>query len=191
MSSALTQLLLILLLPHPSGAVSGANEELKALEGKWTLIRVEMDGKKLADKEVSERKQSLVVRGKLLSICRDQKEIIRATMTIKADAHPKQMTLDATDLEGKGIQEIEAIYEIKGNVLRLYYSRPGWPRPTDFTPVLGTVLEVYERVDEKSGGPHSLDHLRPCNCSSSAAARPAWGEKRAWQRRLASLPRLP
>ena len=71
------------------------------------------------------------------------------TYTIDADSKPKSMTITGTEGPNHG-KTFPAIYELKGDTLRICYDLSGAKRPTEFKSVAGTKLYLvtYSRKKE-------------------------------------------
>ena len=63
----------------------------------------------------------------------------RGTYTVDSTAQPKSMTVTGTDGVNRG-KTFPAIYELKGDTLRICYDLSGAKRPTEFKSIAGTKL---------------------------------------------------
>jgi uncharacterized protein (TIGR03067 family) len=104
-------------------------DDLKGLEGKWKVETAEAGGKALESEEMKEL---------LVTIAGDRYEVQvkdktdRGTLKLNETQKPKEM--DATDTEGDDVGKvIKAIYELKGDTLRVCYAFNGAERPKEFT----------------------------------------------------------
>jgi len=70
----------------------------------------------------------------------------RGTYTIDSTTQPKSMTVAGTEGPNQG-KTFPAIYELKGDTLRICYDLSGAKRPTEFKSVAGTKLYLvtYQR----------------------------------------------
>jgi uncharacterized protein (TIGR03067 family) len=104
-----------------------AKKEQEMLQGTWSVVAAEKDG--AADESIKTDK--LVIAGDKITVKKGS----------GGDEEPAPFTIDATkqpkrlDITAKG-QTILAIYEIKGDELKLCFSRD--ERPTDFTTKAGS-----------------------------------------------------
>ena len=124
------------------GSVARA-DDLKDMEGKWKVESAEANGKELESPEMKE----LVV-----TITGDQYEVVLKGMTdrgsIKLDETQKPKSIDATDTEGDDVGKVlKAIYELKGDTMRVCYAITGGERPKEFTTKEGApfIIVVYRR----------------------------------------------
>jgi len=120
-------------------------DDLKAMEGKWKVETAELGGKV---EDAPELKEILV------TITGDRYEVVVKDKTdrgsLKLDETKSPKTMDATDTEGDDIGKvIKAIYEIKGDTLRVCYAMKGDERPTAFATKEGTPLLMITYRREK------------------------------------------
>ena len=73
----------------------------------------------------------------------------RGTYTLDSTTQPRSMTIAATEGPNRG-KTFPAIYELKGDTLRICYDLSGAKRPTEFKTVAGTKLYLvtYNRKKE-------------------------------------------
>ncbi|MCI0457853.1 MAG: TIGR03067 domain-containing protein [Gemmataceae bacterium] len=114
-------------------------KEMKLLEGTWTVESAQRDGK---DYDRIKGDQ-LIFEGDRLTLKmkdRDQK------ITYKLDVSKKPRAIDITP-EGKD-KTIPAIYELKGDTLKLCFAEPDTERPTEFKSDEGSrrVLVILKRA---------------------------------------------
>ena len=79
----------------------------------------------------------------------------RGTYTIDSNTKPKSMSVTGT--EGPNIgKTFPAIYELKGDTLRICYDLSGEKHPTEFKSVAATKLYLvtYNRKKEKVASPN-------------------------------------
>ena len=102
-------------------------DDLQAMEGTWTVESAEAGGKPVESEELKE----LVV-----TITGDRytvrvKDELKAG-TLKLDETQKPKTMDATNTEGLDAGEVvKAIYELRGDTMRVCYALDGGARPTE------------------------------------------------------------
>lgn len=102
-------------------------DDLKDMAGKWKVQTAEAGGKALESGDMAD----LVV-----TISGDRYEVQVKDKTdrgtLKLDEAQKPKTMDATDTEGEDVGKvIKAIYELKGDTLRVCYAFEG-DRPKEF-----------------------------------------------------------
>ena len=73
----------------------------------------------------------------------------RGTYTVDATSKPKSITVTGTEGPNQG-KTFPAIYELKGDTLRICYDLSGAKRPTEFKSIAGTKLYLvtYQRKKE-------------------------------------------
>jgi len=117
--------------------------DAKAIQGNWKPIKAELGGKPMADE---------VLKTISLKMDNDKYEVFvgehpdRGTYTIDAAATPKSITVTGTEGPNQG-RTFPAIYELKGDTLRICYDLSGAKRPVEFKTVTGTKLYfvTYQR----------------------------------------------
>jgi uncharacterized protein (TIGR03067 family) len=131
--------LIALLLP----ASFALADDLKTMEGKWKVEALEVGGKVEESPDLKEL---------LVTITGASYEIMvkgmtdRGTLALDETKSPK--TMDATDTEGDDIGKvIKAIYELKGDTMRVCYAIKGDERPKEFATKEGApvLLITYRR----------------------------------------------
>jgi uncharacterized protein (TIGR03067 family) len=118
----------------------------KAVQGKWKPTKAELAGQPMADavlKVISLKLDN----GKYEVFVGDEPD--RGTYTIDSTTQPKSMTVTGTDGVNRG-KTFPAIYELKGDTLRICYDLSGAKRPTEFKSIAGTKLYLvtYNRKNE-------------------------------------------
>jgi uncharacterized protein (TIGR03067 family) len=68
---------------------------------------------------------------------------VRATLTADPSKQPGTLDLTFTQGEAKG-QTATCIYEVTGDTLRMAWSRPGKPPPTEFANRAGLRQDLWE-----------------------------------------------
>jgi uncharacterized protein (TIGR03067 family) len=123
-------------------------KELKALEGTWEIVFVEVGGKKGMLPE--NQKERLTFREKAFTAVQGEK--VRDKGALHIDPTKKPKTLDMTSGGGANKGDvIRAIYELQGDEMRVCVSPPGQPRPTAFTTEAGSAhyIGTFRRVKDK------------------------------------------
>jgi uncharacterized protein (TIGR03067 family) len=124
-------------------AADDPKEDLKKLEGTWTMVSGEKDGKPVPEQTIKIAK--LVIKG-------DQHDVKIGNDayqgTHKIDPSKKPKTIDATDTEGpfKG-KTVYGIYESDGDTFKVCFAKPGDERPKEFNTKAGTghIMHVWKK----------------------------------------------
>jgi uncharacterized protein (TIGR03067 family) len=118
-------------------------DDASALQGTWSVVTAELGGV---------RQPPEIVTNIVLKIGDGKYEVTvnghPDKGTCKVDASTKPGTMDITGTEGPNAgRNIPAIYELRGDKLRICYGLRGSPRPTEFKSNPGTqqYLVVYQR----------------------------------------------
>lgn len=119
----------------------------ETLQGTWTLISGESNGKALTKEQVKDGK--LVIKKDHYSVTLEGGEAITGEQKLDSTAKPK--TIDITDSNGdnKG-KTCLGIYEVKGDEFRVAFAAPGKERPTKFSTKAdsGQWMHVWKRVKD-------------------------------------------
>ena len=121
-------------------------DDAKAIQGKWKPTKAELAGQPMTDtvlKVISLKLDN----GKYEVFVGDEPD--RGTYTVDSTTQPKSMTVTGTDGVNRG-KTFPAIYELKGDTLRICYDLSGAKRPTEFKSIAGTKLYLvtYNRKNE-------------------------------------------
>ena len=145
----LTLVAIGLLMAADQPAVGGekeaaVKEDMKQLQGNWTVVSIQVNGKDLPQDKIGDPKAS--VKG-------DEYRIhdFRLRLTIDPTKKPKTIDMDGKDGNGKPLSMI-GIYELEGDTLRICFAKPGTKeRPTKMETKAdsGQSLIVYKRNKEK------------------------------------------
>ena len=111
-------------------------DDAKAVQGSWTPARGELAGQPMAD-DVLKSISLKLENGKYEVFVGDKPD--RGTYTIDSTTKPKSMTITGTEGPNNG-RTYPAIYELKGDTLRICYDLSGAKRPTEFKSSAGTKL---------------------------------------------------
>jgi uncharacterized protein (TIGR03067 family) len=127
----------------PQGPSATAAEEIKKLEGRWTVVAQEYDGERTPEFLLPFVK--IAVKGsRLFQTSGD--ETYEYAMAVDPQKTPKQMNFTFTDGAGKR-ETIPAIYELEGDKLKICACFKGEERPTDFSAKKeGQCLWICERA---------------------------------------------
>jgi uncharacterized protein (TIGR03067 family) len=116
-----------------------AKQELKALEGTWTMAALEVEGNKVAEERL-QGSQLVIKDGKYIVMTRGATH--ETLITLDPTKKPKHIDMVFTEGENKDKVQ-RGIYELEGDTFKLCRSRdPDFDRPKDFTTSPGTGLFV-------------------------------------------------
>ena len=120
--------------------------DAKAVQGSWKPVTAELGGEAMPEAVVKSISLKLD-NGKYEVFVGDRPD--RGTYTIDAASKPKSMTITGTEWPNHG-KTFPAIYELKGDTLRICYDLSGAKRPTEFKSLAGTKLYLvtYNRKKE-------------------------------------------
>ena len=127
-------------------SAGGSPDDAKAVQGSWKPATAELAGQPMPDailKSISLKLDN----GKYEVFVGEQPD--RGTYTIDSATQPRSMTITGTDGPNRG-KTFPAIYELKGDTLRICYDLSGAKRPTEFKSIAGTrlYLVTYNRKKE-------------------------------------------
>ena len=111
-------------------------DDAKAVQGSWTPGRADLGGQPMAEavlKSISLKLDN----GKYEVFVGDKPD--RGNYTLDSASKPKGMTITGTEGPNQG-RTFPAIYELKGDTLRICYDLSGAKRPTEFKSIAGTKL---------------------------------------------------
>jgi uncharacterized protein (TIGR03067 family) len=122
-----------------------AKQELKKLQGTWTMAGLEKDGEKLPEEKLKEAMWKVKMKGTSFVVTIGAKTIAEGTFTIDASKNPKRLDAEVTS-KGKTEKTI-GIYDLDGDTLRVCFVPEGKERPTDFKTKAGSdrILETLRR----------------------------------------------
>jgi uncharacterized protein (TIGR03067 family) len=115
---------------------AAADGDAQAIQGKWKLVAAELSGQPMGDdllKIISLRMDH----GNYEVFVGDEPD--RGTYAIDPASDPKGMVVTGTEGPNHG-RVFPAIYELKGDTLRICYDLSGAKRPTEFRTAAGTKL---------------------------------------------------
>ena len=121
-----------------------AKQEMKKLEGTWTLVNGEMDGKAIPASDV--KTASLVIKGNHHSV-HIGRLAIEGTHTVDPAKDPKAIDGLDDSADGKKQKRL-GIYQVDGENFEVCFAPPGKVRPTQFNtqPDIGRFRLLWKRV---------------------------------------------
>ena len=129
-----------------SAFAAGSPDDAKTVQGDWKPAKAELAGQPMTD---------AVLKSISLKLDHGKYEVFvgvapdRGTYTLDATSKPKGITITGTEGPNQG-KTYPAIYELKGDTLRICYDLSGAKRPAEFKSVAGTKLYLvtYNRKKE-------------------------------------------
>ena len=109
---------------------ASGEEDLTGLQGEWAMVAGQMGGESLLEPFVATGRQ--FVRGNEVTVSFGGQVFLEARFTLDPSAEPKSMDFTPTSGANKG-KALSGIYALSGDFLRVCYSPPGAPRPTEFS----------------------------------------------------------
>jgi uncharacterized protein (TIGR03067 family) len=123
-----------------SSAAWGGDTKDDTLQGTWLPTTAELGGKPFP--EEVRKTIKLVIKDDKYTVTVG-KQVDQGTVKLKPSATPKVLDITGTEGPNKG-KTILAIYEWKGDTLRVCYDLTGKKRPTKFKTGAGTQLFLVE-----------------------------------------------
>jgi uncharacterized protein (TIGR03067 family) len=123
----------------------GDSDDAKDVQGNWKPVTAELAGQPMAEtllKTISLKLDN----GKYEVFVGDEPD--RGTYTLDLGAKPKGMTITGTEGPNLG-RTFPAIYELKGDTLRICYDLSGAKRPAEFKSLAGTKLYLVTYARKK------------------------------------------
>jgi uncharacterized protein (TIGR03067 family) len=119
-------------------------DDAKAVQGSWTPAKAELAGRPMSD-DVLKTISLKLENGKyevFVGVLPD-----KGTYRVDSTTRPKSMTVTGIEGPNNG-KTFPAIYELKGDTLRICYDLSGAKRPTEFKSIAGTQLYLvtYHRT---------------------------------------------
>jgi uncharacterized protein (TIGR03067 family) len=136
--------LVLLLIILPVAVSARPADDPAKPDGTWLPLSAELGGKPLPDAVLKAMK--LVVEGEKYTVTVGE-GVDRGTCKVDAGKTPKTMDITGTDGPNKG-RTILAIFELKGDTLRVCYDLGGKARPAEFASKSGETplfLVTYRR----------------------------------------------
>lgn len=108
-------------------AADDAKKDAENIQGIWTVVSAERDGKKMPEKETKNVK--VTFKDGVMSVSREARD---EKAGYKLDPAKKPKTIDFTPDQDKKEKPALGIYELDGDNLKLCWSKEGGARPTEF-----------------------------------------------------------
>jgi uncharacterized protein (TIGR03067 family) len=124
-------------------ALAAEPPDAPAIQGSWTPVKAQLSGQPMAEAVLKTISLKLTD-GKYEVHVGTQPD--NGTYTLDETTQPKGITVTGTDGPNRG-KTLPAIYELKGDMLRICYDLSGAKRPAEFKSVVGTrlYLVTYSR----------------------------------------------
>lgn len=122
---------------------TGRQHNTKVLQGDWIPVQAELGGQPMAEAILKTISLQLAESTWLVRVGTAPD---RGNYEIDSSTKPKSMTVTGTEGPNQG-KTFPAIYELKGDTLRICYDLSGAKRPTEFKSIAGTKLYLvtYQR----------------------------------------------
>jgi len=119
------------------------SDDAKAVQGSWTPAKAELGGQPMTEAVLKSISLKLANGRYAVSVGGSPD---KGTYTLDSTSKPKSMTITGTEGPNHG-KTFPAIYELKGDTLRICYDLSGTKRPTEFKSIAGTrlYLVTYHR----------------------------------------------
>jgi uncharacterized protein (TIGR03067 family) len=130
------------------GFAAGSPDDAKTLQGTWLPVTAELAAQPMPDsllKSISLKLDN----GKYEASVGTVSDT--GTYTLDSAAKPKGMTITGTAGPNNG-KSFPAIYELKGDTLRICYDLSGAKRPAEFKTIAGT--QLYRDLQSKEAVAH-------------------------------------
>ncbi len=128
-------------------AIAADPPDANGIQGRWTPVKAELGGQPLGDAVLKTISLKLTD-GKYEVLVGDHPD--NGTYALDSKTQPKSITVVGTEGPNHG-RTFPAIYELKGDTLRICYDLSGRKRPTEFKSVAGTKLYLvtYSRRPDR------------------------------------------
>jgi uncharacterized protein (TIGR03067 family) len=124
---------------------AGDSGVAKELQGMWLPAKAVLGGKPMDEPTL--KSISLKITGDAYEVL-VQGQLDQGTISVDPKTHPKGMTITGTNGPNKG-RIIPAIYEVKGNTMKICYDLSGAKQPSEFKSTEGTSLYLVTYVRKK------------------------------------------
>ena len=120
-------------------------DDTKAVQGNWKPVKAELGGQPMGE-DILKTISLKLENGNYEVFVGEHPD--RGTYTLDSSTLPKSITVTGTEGPNQG-RTFPAIYELKGDTLRICYDLSGAKRPTEFKSVAGTKLYLVTYRREK------------------------------------------
>lgn len=119
-------------------------DDAKSLQGLWKPEKAELAGKSMPDAAINAI--TLKINGDKYEVTVEGQGPDKGTCKLDTKAKPKRMSISSTEGANKG-KTFPAIYEVKGDTLKVCYDLSGKDYPTEFksAPKSMLYLVTYKR----------------------------------------------
>ena len=133
----------LLVAAEPSKSIPSKEE---TLQGTWAIVSVEINGKKIPERQVQMQRGRLLLKGNKWALQLAGK-VERGTFTADSSKDPMELDLIPNTGRSKG-KKVRGIYEISDNSLKVLIDNTGKSRPKNFDTDggKGLLLTEYKRV---------------------------------------------
>jgi uncharacterized protein (TIGR03067 family) len=127
-----------------------AKQDLKQLQGQWTVVAAVHEGDKLSEEAV--KKMQVTIKDDVMEIVDDRtlpdSRPSRAVLELNASTKPRSVDLKDPTGTRKGETPTLGIYELHGDDLKMCWSISGTARPSTFAskPDSDTALFILKRA---------------------------------------------
>lgn len=135
-----------------AGAVADdIQTELSKLEGTWTVVSMEIGGRKVSDDQLKQWNTTLTLKGDKYTT-RVAAQVDQGTIKVDLAKKPKEMDVLGGEGPNRG-RTFRIIYELEGDNFKACYGEPDKDRPKEFKTAAGTqqVLITYKREKRAAG----------------------------------------
>jgi uncharacterized protein (TIGR03067 family) len=138
-------LVVVFVTVFPAGAQDAAKKEMAQLEGEWSMVSGEANGRSMPEAAVKTGKR--VARQGETTIFIGGQVYLKAKFSIDPSKKPQAIDYIMTEGPTKGKAHL-GIYELDGDTLKFCFAAPGKDRPAEFTAKLGSqqTMSVWKRA---------------------------------------------
>jgi uncharacterized protein (TIGR03067 family) len=126
-------------------AADDKKKDLEQMQGTWTVVESEADGKKAGEADLKAAKLELTIKDNKFTYKAGDTVLLEGTVELGPDKTPKALDAKGKDPTGREAASI-GIYELKGDTMRVCFV-PAGERPTKFDASAGSkqTIVVYQR----------------------------------------------
>jgi uncharacterized protein (TIGR03067 family) len=127
---------------------AGKKTDKELLQGTWVVVTIEAKGEVLKAGDLFEQLKDMKLTFKADAVINSRHPDGKGTFKLDPDKKPPALDLVATD--GKETRTHRAIYELKGDTLRICSLRGEGERPTEFASKGDLILLTFERAESEA-----------------------------------------